>query len=207
MGDPLEERQRGAWLAIIQHNTTSCCRLRDDAQRRPERGLREIRDNAEPRKQCLRATIEASSSQGVQEFFSLEVDWHQLRLTRHGEPSCGKKLTLPRLRSGVINLKHPQIRIRVPQRKGIQARPEQNILGDAGRNSSRQAVLCKSAAHHEPRSQPNGVWPVRTARCALQLGHSVAAKNRNGERVGEDQRRRIVELMSRPPEGHPKRRP
>ena len=92
----------------------------------------------------------------------------------------------------------------IPIREGVQARAEQNILSNAGRDSPAQVVFGIAAARHQKGPQPNRERPIGPQWSPPQLLRVSLPQDRNGNRVGKDHRR-VVKLVSGAAQRHAKR--
>jgi hypothetical protein len=95
----------------------------------------------------------------------------------------------------VVDLEDAKARIRVAVSEGVEACTEKNILRDFLRNGSGKIIFGVAAAGDEEGTECHGKRPVGTGRSAMKLVGVSSAEHRNGDRVVEDERSRVVELV------------
>ena len=94
----------------------------------------------------------------------------------------------------MIDFKDAQLGVGVSIGKSIEARAQQHILANARRDRAAEMVFRIAAAGDDERAEREREGPVQVEGRSAEFTGIGRAKNWNGDRIGEDDRR-VVKLM------------
>jgi len=98
---------------------------------------------------------------------------------------------------GVVDLEDPKMRVRVAVGEGVEACTEQDVLNDALGYGLGKVVFGVAAAGDEKGAECHGKRPVGTRGCAMKFLSVGVAEDGDRDRVIEDKRLGVVELVGR----------
>jgi hypothetical protein len=101
----------------------------------------------------------------------------------------------------MIDFKDAQLRVGVSIGKGIEARAQQYILAKARGERAAEMIFRVAATGDYERAEREREGPVQVNGSSAQFTGIGRAKNWNGDRIGEDDRR-VVKLMRGAAEGN-----
>ena len=97
------------------------------------------------------ASKPAAASRSHQDVARLEVDRHEPQPLRDAEAELDQALPLPGLRTGLIDLEHPQAGgdLRPALGEGVQAGAEDDVLADAAASLFHDQILDEASTGHD----------------------------------------------------------
>jgi hypothetical protein len=148
--------------------------------------------------------VEASGVKLFGKRLMFEVDRDISEICRSGKAAGFEELALPLLRSGVVDLEDAKMRIRVAVGERVEACSEQDVLRNTLGNGVSEVVFSVTAAGDEEGAKADGERTVRTGGRATKLFGIGGPEDGDGDRVIEDKRLSVVELVCGATQGHAK---
>jgi hypothetical protein len=106
----------------------------------------------------------------------------------------------------MVNLEDAQVWIRIAKGKGVEPCAKHERLGDAVvANARSKDILCEPGTAHHERTHCGGVWLARGGGCSAELFAGLGRKDRQRERIVEDERALIMDLVRGTAHGDTKR--
>ncbi len=202
VGELLEERKRGAGLAVIEGDSTAGWLRCDEGYRCSEGGKGEVRDDSEPREVGWLSGVEASLLELLGERFGLEVDGRVSEVLGYKNGAGLEEVALPLLSSRVVDLEDVELRPGVAVGEGVETGAEKNVLADSVGDGAGEVVFGIAAAGDEMGAHRDREWPL--AGGSAELFGVGWAEYWDGDGIVEDDRP-VVELVRGAAEGDTER--
>jgi hypothetical protein len=189
-------------LAIVEDDAGAsglCC---DEVERGAKRGVREIGDDSQPREERGHLLVEASGFELFAETVMFKVDRGVSKAWWSRDVAGCEEFALPLLGRWVVDFEDVQAGVGIAVGEGVEASSEQDILRDTVGYGLREIVFGVAAARNEESAKRHGKRLVQFGSGAVNFGKIYLAENGNGDRVIEDERRRVIELVRGSAQGY-----
>ena len=186
---------------IVKANSAPRRHLRNHSQRCLKCRAGQIRHHSQPPEKRGPVQIKSRLCQSLTQIRVLKVQRHIRQALRRGNPRRLHHPPLPLLRSRKVHLEHPQRRMRIPKRKGIQARAQNGVLAHAHMYRFAQPVLGKSTPRRHKRPKVSRHRMHRP----FQVARIATTQQKQRQRILQNPRI-FHQLVRRPANRHPQRR-